>query len=149
MSFLRVHFRTFVHATESEDKVREALAFVVKGGEADADADVEIEAARTEGHFGNPIIIMEAAITRKREIKDFFTSLKGTGIIEKLLEEMDDRMDEHCNLHFRVDKDLALEKKITLARGKNVIDISLKTAAYPANRENALKAARDFLNSMV
>lgn len=141
MSFLRVHFRTFVHATESEDKVREALAHVA--------GDAEIEAARTEGHFGNPIIILEADITRKREIKDFFTSLKGTSIIEKLLEEMDDRMDEHCNLHFRVDKDMALEKQITLARGKNVIDISLKTAAYPANRENALVAARDFLNSLL
>ncbi|MCK4758133.1 MAG: hypothetical protein KAS67_06765 [Thermoplasmata archaeon] len=141
MSFLRVHFRTFVHATESEDKVREALAYIA--------GDTEIEATRTDGHFGNPIIILEAAITRKREIKDFFISLKNTGIIEKLLEEIDDRMDEHCNLHFRVDKDIALEEKIVLARGKNVIDISLKTAAYPANRENALVAARDFLNALI
>ena len=141
MSFLRVHFRTFIHATESEEKVREALAFVA--------GDAEIEATKTEGHFGNPIIILEATITKKREIKDFFTSLKATGIIEKLLAEMDDRMDEHCNLHFRVDKDMALEKQITLAQGKNVIDCSLKTAAYPANRENALEAARAFLNSLL
>ncbi len=141
MAFLRAHFRTFVQATESEEKVRQAVAFILE--------DTELATIRTEGHFGNSIIILDGVLSRSRDIRDFTARLKGTGIIEELLSNMDDRMDERCNLHFRLDKAKALEGKIELANNKNCIDVSLKTGAYPANKENAIKAAREVLESLI
>ena len=141
MAFLRVHFRTFVQATESEDKVRQAMTFVL--------GDAEIKTIRTEGHFGNSILILEGVIQKNREIRDFTARLKGTGIVEELLSNMDDRMDERCILHFRLDKAMALDGKLALATNRNIIDCSLKTGAYPANKENAIKAAREALEGLV
>ncbi len=141
MAFLRVHFRTFIQATESEDKVRKALTFIV--------ADAEKSEIRTEGHFGNSITIMEATISRNRDIKAFLKKLKGTGIIEEMLEKMDDRMDDNCNLHIRLSKDMAYEGQIVLADDRNIIDCSLKTGAYPANKENAMEAADIFLREIM
>ncbi len=141
MAFLRVHLRTFIQATESEEKVRKALTFLID--------DAEISEIRTEGHFGNPITILEATISRNRDIKAFLKKLKGTGIIEEMLEKMDDRMDDNCNLHIRISKDLAYEGQIKLANNKNIINCSLKTGAYPANKENAMEAADTFLREIM
>jgi len=141
MAFLRVHFRTFVQATESEDKVRQAMTFIL--------GDAEIKTIRTEGHFGNSIIILDGVLSRSRDIRDFTASLKGTGIIDELLDNMDDRIDERCSLHFRLDKAMALEEKLALATNKNVINCSMKTGAYPANKGNAMEAARMYLEGLV
>ena len=141
MAFLRVHFRTFVQATESEDKVRQAMSFIL--------ADTEIKTIRTEGHFGNPIMILEGVLHRSRDIRDLIGRLKGTGIIDELLDNMEDRMDERCTLHFRLDKAMAMEGALALATNRNIIDCSLKTGAYPANKENAMEAARGFLEGFV
>ena len=141
MAFLRVRFRTFVQATESEDKVRQAMDFIL--------GDSELTIIRTEGHFGNPLLILEGGFHRSRDIRDFTARLKGTGIIEELLANMDDRMDENCTLHFRLDKALALEGKLALATNRNIIDCSLKTGAYPANKENAMETARGVLEALL
>ncbi len=140
MAFLRAHFRTFVQATESESKVRKAMCSIL--------GDYELATIETEGHFGNSILILEGVLTRSRDIRDFMACLKGTQIIEELLANMDDRMDDRCTLHFRLDKALALEGKLALATNRNVIDCSLKTGAYPANKENAMEAARKYLEGL-
>ncbi len=53
MAFTSVHFRTFVHATEDEGKVVQAMKFV--SGLEEFERDV------TEGHHGNKIVILEGA----------------------------------------------------------------------------------------
>ena len=58
MDIASLSFRTFAHATEDEEKVERALRFA-SGAE-------EITKSKSEGYHGNPIVVMEARITRSR-----------------------------------------------------------------------------------
>lgn len=140
MSFHSVNLRAFVHATESEEKVKKALGFIA--------GDVKIDAKRTKGHFGNPMIILEARITRKKEIKTFFNKIRGASPATNILPELEKRVDDECNLFFRLDKQMAYEEQPVLASNEDVIACRLKIAAYPANRNNAITTAKKFLENM-
>ncbi len=137
MSFHYILFRTFVHATESEAKVRQALEFVA--------GDVEILTEKSKGHFGNPIIILEAKISRNKEIKGFIMKLREVGILTVLTEELEQRMDEDCALHLRLSKQKAYLGEIVLAADPDVINCRMKIAAYPANPDVASKTCRKFI----
>ncbi len=134
MNIYRVHLRTLVHATESEDKVEAALRFIA--------GDVGITLARTKGHFGNALVIMEVEITKKRQIKELLRRLCVAGIMSRLFTELEERIDEQCTLHFRLDKQKAYKEELELAGNQDVIDCGIKIHAYPAKKENAIIAAR-------
>jgi len=130
MNIHYVFFRAIAHATEDEDRVGEAMRFVSGAEEPGKEC--------VEGHFGNHIIIMEATIRKNRTIKSLFERLDDSDILETLLAELEERMDEDCVFHFRLDKQQAYAGKLALAKGKDVIDCSVKVAAYPARRDRAL-----------
>ncbi len=140
MGIHHIHFRTFVHATESPEKVRSALAHVV--------GDVEIAENKTSGHFGNPLIILETKLKKNRDIKALMLRLKEEGIVDYLLQNLGDRLDDECNFHFRLSKQKALEEILAIAEDKDVIACTAKVAAYPANRENALAVIEEYLTGL-
>ena len=56
-------------------------------------------------------------------------------------------MDENCVIHLRLDKQKAYANELVFANSKDIIDINMKAAAYPARREIALEAVLDwFIN---
>jgi RNA binding exosome subunit len=140
MNFYRVNFRTLVHATESEDKVEAALRFIV--------GEVDISLMRTKGHFGNVLVVMEVEISKKRQIKELLQRLFVEGIMSRLSEELEERMDEQCVLHFRLDKQRAYKEELELATNQDVIDCGIKIHAYPAKKKNAIIAARDDIEKL-
>lgn len=138
MDIANLSFRTFAHATEDDERVEQALRFA-------SGAD-DVERSRSEGYHGNPITVMEAKITRSREIRDFFASL-DTNDVRKLLDTLELRVDEESMFFLRLDKQEAYQGRIVLGRGDDVISVRGKVKSYPQSRENAINAMRDFLSN--
>lgn len=137
MTFHYIAFRTFCHATESIDRVKDAL-------ERLAGEEMEIEESEAEGYYGNQIIVLEGKISRNREMDDFFDRLpKET--IEDLLVTLERRIDERCNFHFRIDKGSAYEGEFKLSRGGNVIRVRARVESYPSRRETAIEKMEEYL----
>lgn len=134
--FLRINLRAMAQATEVEDRVRRAVVFASGSGEPDTEI--------VKGHFGNPIILFNVEISRARAMKDFLERLRASGILALVMEQVEQRLDEDCVVHLRLEKQLAFEETLALATSRDVIDVAMKVAAYPARREIALEAAREW-----
>ena len=102
---------------------------------------------QTDGHFGNHIIIFEAELTKVGEMKKFLKQLKDTGILAQVEAQIEQRLDEDCVIHFRLDKQKAYAEELALASSKDIIDVSMKVAAYPARREIALETFKEWLEN--
>ena len=140
MSFLYLRFRTYSHATENEKNVEKALRFV-SGTE-------KIEKRKTKGYHGNPIIIMESAIKKSMEVKAFFSGLKKHGLVEKILDELEDRIDENSNFYLRFDKQKAFFQKYELVKHDDVVSVKGKIKSFPTNKRNAVKILKIFLENL-
>ena len=134
--FLNIRLRAIAQATEVEERVETAMLYV-SGLE-------EVSGSRTEGHFGNPLTIFEVELTRTREIKKFLQILKDAEMLIVLMGEIQQRLDDNCVFHFRLDKQKAYAGELALADSKDIIDVNMKVAAYPARREIALEAVLDW-----
>ena len=130
-----ITFRASVHATESDDRVKTALSLFL--------FDNKINETRTEGHFGNPITLLQGQIKGK-DYKRFIDILKSSlpeYELEKLRNERCERIDDECCLHIRFDKQAAFKGQVRLATTADTITAKIKIRAYPANYEKALVAA--------
>ena len=138
--FAGLYARAFGHATEDLEKVKRALRNTI--------GDAEIQTARTEGHHGNPITIVEASVERIEEISRFFEKL-AVDDLRLVLDTLSTRMDEGCNLFLKIDKQAAYEERIRMGRNDDVISIRIKVIAFPAKREVAQGTTRAFVESIV
>jgi hypothetical protein len=135
--FLGIRLRAFAQATEVEDRVLKAMKF--------ASGSDTISVTSTEGHFGNSLTVFEVELTKSGDMKRFLARMREARIPEKLAGQEDERTDEDCAFHFRLDKQKVYLEELTLATGKDVIDVRLKIGTYPARRESAVKAISDWL----
>jgi RNA binding exosome subunit len=140
MAFSSVHFRTFVHATEDEEKVLQAMRFV-------SGLD-EFERNSTTGHHGNTIIILEGAVREKRNARQFFRTLSLEDI-RTLLDTLELRLDDDCFLFARLDKQQAYLGVRSLTTSDDAIAIRAKVESYPKKRENAMRSAHEFLEGLL
>ena len=135
MNIHYITFRASVHATESDDRVKTALSMFL--------FDNTINETQTEGHFGNPILLLQGQIKGKDCIR--FIDILKSGLpeyeLEKLRNERCERIDEECCLHIRLDKQAAFEGQVRLATTADTITAKIKLKVYPATYENALAAA--------
>jgi hypothetical protein len=137
MSVHNISFRAIAAATESENRVKNALSFFL--------FDDEIETIRTEGHYGNPITILQAHI-KGRNCKRFIEFLKSKlseHDLKRLKSESCGRIDEDCSLHIRFGKQAAYKGIVQLATTTDTIAVQIKLKAYPAKREKAIEAAEE------
>ncbi len=141
MMFLRMDFRTFVHATEDEGRVRAALDFVTGGADP--------EATPAEGHHGNPIVILGSRLEQGGPIDAFWRRMAEAEQVEPILDQSDQRLDEDLYLHLRLDKQEAFRGRLRVADHDDAIIVRAKVEAYPARREKALPALRDYLQGVM
>jgi RNA binding exosome subunit len=135
----RVSFRTFVAATEDEDRVKEALSIFVPLD--------SITVAPAEGHYGNQIKILDATLKKKDGLA-FFRILKEQMAIEDLIRlerELPQRIDKSCQLRFRLDKQVAFQGRICLTDDRDAIAVTALIESYPAKYEDALRIAGELL----
>ena len=112
VSFVEV--RALVHATEDLGKVLKSLMNLV--GE-DVFGEVEFSREKLEGHYGNPITLVKAKVYSKSQarkiLQNIFSRLNAADK-SRLLDEVESRVDEDGNFHFRLDKQEAYLGRIRL-----------------------------------
>ncbi len=135
-----VHLRCIVHATESIDRVKQALRFLV--------GDVAITVENTKGYYGNDIKILTANLIKQREIRNFWLRLKELGVLDYIIHRLDDIVDSEGNLYLRFDKQEAYEKRISLSTGGDTIAMHAKLLSYPFRKEKAIENFVKYLNSI-
>ncbi|MFP4633222.1 MAG: RNA-binding protein [Halobacteriales archaeon] len=127
MEFHYVDLRAFCYATERLDRVRRALELFLPD-----DVDVDVES--TEGHYGDGIEVLSVRLERADQLRYVFDRVLDADVD---LDEVEERVDDDCVFHLRLDKQRAYDGEPSLGRG---IELRAKAEAYPARRENAVEA---------
>jgi RNA binding exosome subunit len=130
-----ITFRAIAQATEDIDRVKAALSLFI--------FDNGIETVTTEGHYGNPITILQAQLKGRDSDRfiDIIKSRLSGAELEKLKKELGERIDDGCYLHIRFDKQAAYQGTVQLAAMADTIAAEIKIKAYPAKREMAIEVA--------
>ena len=138
--FHSVELRAHCHATEEEARVGKALRTVCPDG--------TIETEPAEGHHGNPILLMRCRIQKDDVIGAFWRRVKVAGLLDRILETLDERIDEDAVLHIRFHKQKAFAGAIELAQDADAIAVRAKIAAHPAKKSVAVRIAREYLRRL-
>lgn len=115
----------FINATESAEKVTYALMNLFPEGLKEK---IKIKKTNLEGHYGNPITILDAVIDDKKLIDLFMRHLSGLlGEMKKkeLTREFGNHLDNKSNFFIRLDKQLAYMKKFCFQQ-QDPIKIKIK-----------------------
>ncbi len=136
--FHYVDLRTFCYATEDEKRVEAALRTFLP-------EETEIERDVTEGHHGDRIIILSVRLERADEVRSVLATLTELDDFDRLLEELEARIDDNCAFYIGVDKQTAFKKSVKLGEG---IMLRGKVEAYPAKKERAIETATEALEEL-
>ena len=136
-----IRYRIFVYENEDEDEVLDALRNILPS------ATVERELA--EGMLDDEIVILSGIIDKKRYLKEFARGLLqlDKDQLDKLISDLDKKIDDKGNLFLRFSKSDALDEIWTIVDSGDSIHLKVKIAAYPAKKENALKNITEFLTN--
>ena len=138
-TFHWIRVRVFCYATEDTEKIRTVVRTV--SGKDD------LETEMSDGHHGNDMMIISAGLKGAAECKAMFARL-GNDLIKELLDGVDDRMDDDCVFHFRIDKQAAVSGTYVTARHGDVVSITCKVASHPAKKDVASENMRKFLENL-
>ena len=138
--FHYVELRTFAYATEDDEAVERALRTVLP-------EDVELEGVVTEGHHGDPILVLSVRLENADDVREVLDRLSDLADEDKrrLLDQLDERVDEDCNLFVTLDKQAAARGEVALGDG---ITLRTKVEAYPAKKPAAVENAREVLEEL-
>lgn len=143
LPFKSVEVRSFVHATEDLDKVKDVIKSIVP-------EDVEMSDSKAKGHHGDEITLLTTRINRNPYIREFWgrvMKMMPSGERAKLKEIAIDRIAEDCRLYLRFDKQKAVNGKLILIESGDAIHVRINITAYPAKRKIAVKEMQDFISS--
>ena len=141
-----VRLTTFVHATEDEDKVLEAVGTLIP--EEIDDEDVHFEVEETTGFFGNPIKVVNVEIKRSKAVRAFlkhFRELLDEDARRYILENLDEKVDDEGTLYVRFNKQKAYLGEVEVDEGGDTIQVRIKVKAFPMRKETVVKAVREWL----
>ncbi|MBJ24491.1 MAG: hypothetical protein CMB64_07475 [Euryarchaeota archaeon] len=92
---------------------------------------VEIE--KTTSYHGSPITLMKIKLSRSQSRMTL--SRLGGEILNKLIEESEDRLDDENRLHFRLNQNELVKGKISMGNiNENSIKIIAKIEVYPGEQ---------------
>ena len=136
--FHYVDLRTFCYATEDEKRVTAAL-------ETFLPEETELQRVENEGHHGDRIVTLSARLENADDVRYV---LDRVGELtddehERLLSELDQRVDDNCSFFLTLSKQAAFEGRVELGDG---ITLRGKVEAYPAKKEAAVENAREALS---
>jgi hypothetical protein len=135
--FHYVDLRTFSYATEDDAAVERALRTFLP-------EEPELEGVVTEGHHGDPILVLSVRLENADDVRAVLDRLSALSTAEhdRLLAELDERVDEDCSLFVSFDKQAAARGEVALGEG---IQLRAKVEAYPAKQPAAVENAREAL----
>ena len=124
---IEVTIDVIIHATEDVSKIYQSFEKLLDLKEEN------FTMHETEGHFDNPIIILNAKIVKK-EAQNFMKKLLALLSIEQineLIEEIEERTVD-SRFHMRLDKQELIKGNIVFG-GKETIKIKIHTPIYNKN----------------
>jgi RNA binding exosome subunit len=131
--FHYIDLRTFCYATEDEKRVEDALRHFLP-------EEFEIDRVTNTGHHGDRIVVLSARVESADGMRVVLDRLAELDAIDRVLEELDDRVDDNCSFFLRLDKQAAFNGLVRLGEG---ITLRAKVEAYPAKHEKAVANARE------
>ncbi|WP_254862738.1 RNA-binding protein [Halovivax gelatinilyticus] len=141
MAQIPVHYvdlRTFCYATEDEKRVEQALRLFLP-------EDAEIDRQESEAHYGDRILILSARIEVADDVRDVLTTVASLSDIDRLYNELDERVTDNTELFLRFDKQAAFNGSVELGEG---ITFRAKVEAYPATKDAAVENAKSVLDAV-
>ena len=133
--------RTVAHPTESLEKVKAALQFVVG-------TDIALTDTPLETHHGLTQHVLEMTVDRSRHLRDLLARVFALpGALDRLRGELEKRTDDDGVFYVRVGKQEAFAGQLMLTDGEDCVQLRLKMEAYPAGREASLSALTRLLDS--
>ncbi|WP_458190716.1 RNA-binding protein [Haladaptatus sp. NG-WS-4] len=133
--FHYIDLRTFCYDTEDVQRVEEALRTFLP-------EEFEVERVESEGHHGDRIVVLSARVETADEMRHVLSKLRELPDIERVREELDERVDDNCSFFVSLDKQSAYRDVVELGQG---ITLRAKVEAYPAKKDAAVENARDAL----
>ncbi|GAB3686037.1 RNA-binding protein [Salinarchaeum chitinilyticum] len=133
--FHYVDLRTFVYATEHEQRVEDALRLFLP-------EDTELERQETTGHHGDRILVLSTRLESADDVRHVLSVVAESDDFGTLESELDDRVTENCELFVSLDKQAAFGGEARLGDG---MTLRAKVEAYPAKREAAVENAAEAL----
>ena len=133
-----VDLRTFCYATEDDKRVEAALRTFLP-------EEFDIERLESEGHYGDRILILSARVENADDVRHVLSQLTALDEFDQLLEELDQRVTENCELFLRLDKQAAFGGEVRLGDG---ITFRAKVEAYPAKKAKAVASAETVLEEL-
>ena len=132
-----VDLRAFCYATEDDERVERALRTFLP-------EEFPIERAETEGHYGDRILVLSTRVENADDIRHVLDAVGEleAAELERMHEELDERVDENCSLFLRFDKQSAYKGEVAFGDG---ITFRAKVEAYPAKKDAAVENAGDVL----
>jgi RNA binding exosome subunit len=136
--FHYVDLRTFCYATEDEKRVEAALRTFLP-------EETEIERDVTEGHNGDRIVVLSVRLERADDVRHVLDRLVELDDFDRLLEELEARIDDNCAFYIGLDKQAAYKNAVEFGDG---LMLRGKVEAYPAKKERAIETATDALEEL-
>ena len=136
--FHYVDLRAFAYATEDEKRVADALRTFLP-------EDAELDRVENVGHHGDRIVVLSARIENADGMRHVLDRLSELDEVHRVIDELDQRVDDNCALFLRVDKQAAFHGEVRLGPG---VTVRAKVEAYPAKKEAAVENARETLERL-
>ena len=133
--FHYIDLRSFCYATEDEKRVEAALRRLLP-------EEFELDRVENTGHHGDRIVVLSARVDTADGMRVVLDRLSELEDIDRIVEELDERVDDNCSFFLRLDKQQAFKNRVQLGPG---ITLRAKVEAYPAEHEKAVANAREAL----
>jgi Predicted exosome subunit len=133
--FHYLDLRAFAYATEDSDRVEAALRTFLP-------EEFPVQRTESEGYHGDRILVLDTRVENADDVRHVLARLAGLDNIDRVLDELDERVDENCSLFLRLDKQAAYQEQAELGEG---LTLRGKVEAYPADKDRAVANAREAL----
>ncbi|MCQ2079988.1 MAG: exosome protein, partial [archaeon] len=108
----------------------------------------EFQTEISESEHGNQMLILQQMVTKQREMDALFARL-GADLLQKYIEDLENRIDDDCVFYTRLDKQKAVCGQYSVAHHGDVISITGKVASNPAKKEVAIRNMTQFLEKVI
>ena len=136
MEFHYTDLRGFCYATEDEERVERAIRHYLP-------EEYPVERETNEGHHGDEIVVLSARVDNADDVRHVMEKVLEAGERDRIVDEIEERVDDDCSFHLRLDKQEAYSGISALGEG---LHLRAKVEAYPAKREKAVEAVRRSLS---
>jgi len=131
--FHYIDLRTFCYVTEDQKRVEDALRHFLP-------EEFDLDRVKNTGHHGDRIVVLSARVESADGMRVVLDQLAALDSIDRVLAELDERVDDNCSFFLRLDKQAAFNGLVRLGEG---ITLRAKVEAYPAKHEKAVANARE------